>query len=237
MKKRIVSALCVVLMICLMSMTAYAVEFIDVSRTGSVSVAMTYSGEAVSGGSLTAYRVAEVEIINGADCSFTYTLAYAECEADISDLSKADLAAQLVLYTEDKAVSGTKLMIDENGKVVFDGLKLGLYLFVQEDAAPGFSAVSPFIVSVPGRDGEGYVYDVEATPKVGGMPEPVETTPEPDDTTPPEEETTAPGDEPPKLPQTGQNKWPVPVLGVGGLAFVILGVYFVTSSKGRKNEN
>ncbi len=237
MKKRIVFALCVVLMICLMSMTAYAVDFIDVSKKGAVSVTMTYSDEAVSGGSLTAYRVAEVEIINGADCSFAYALAYAECDSDISDLSKADLAAQLALYTEEKAVSGTKLMIDENGSVTFDDLKVGLYLFVQEDAAPGYSAVSPFIVSVPGRDGDSYVYDVVATPKVGTMPEPVETTPDTEETTVPEEETTVPGDEPSKLPQTGQNKWPIPVLGVGGLAFVILGVYFVTSSKGRKNEN
>ena len=59
--------------------------------------------------------------------------------------------------------------------------------------------------ALPMYDGSGYVYDVEATPKVE-----VEKEPETEEPT-----TTKPPQIPEKLPQTGQNNWPIPVLCCG----------------------
>lgn len=235
MKNRIVSVLCIVLMIYVMSISAYAAEIPDMSKTGSVSVEMTYKGEAIPGGTLTAYRVADIKVENGADYSFEYTEAFKDCTVDISDLTKTDIAAGISEFVKAKDISGTTLEIDRKGKVVFEDLQLGLYLFAQEKAAEGYSSVSPFIVSVPAyRDGS-YIYRLDATPKIATMPDPVETTAPVTETTVPEE-TTAP-DQPPKLPQTGQTKWPVPVFSIAGMVFVVTGIYFVAAGRKKNYEN
>ena len=232
MKNRIASFICI-LMILSMSITAYAIEVPELGRKASVSVEMSYMGEPISGGSLTAYLVAEVKVENGADHSFSYSEAYAECEVDISDLSRGALASELAEYTDKKDIAGIKLMINSEGKVKFEELELGLYLFVQEEAAEGYSAVSPFIASVPAKDGDSYVYDVDATPKISTKPEKIETAPPPETTFP---ETTTPSDTPEKLPQTGQTKWPVPILIVGGAMFLVLGIYLTVDSKRNSHE-
>lgn len=234
MKNRIIVALCIV-MIFAMSIAAYAIEVPDLSRKGTVTIEMTYMGEAVPGGSLTAYRVAEVVVENGADHSFGYTEAYIDCTVDITDLTNVDLANELAAYTKNNAIAGTKLMIGDNGKVKFEDLALGLYLFIQEEAADGYTAVSAFVVSVPAHEGESYVYDVDATPKISTMPETVETTTPPETTIPPE--TTATPEMPPKLPQTGQLKWPIPFLTVTGAMCIVFGAYLIVNSKRKDNEN
>lgn len=230
MKNRIIFVLSVVLIL-VMSISAGAVSVPDVSLDASVSVEMTYMGEAVAGGSLTAYRVAEIKVENGADYSFEYTEAYASCAADITDLENAGLAAELARFTRENDVAGTTLMIGEDGKVIFDELPLGLYLFVQNEAAKGYTKVGEFIASVPQKSDGGYVYDIDATPKISTQLETVETEAETEEKT----EQTLPSDE--KLPQTGMLKWPVPLLTITGAMFVVFGAYLVSDSKRKNNES
>lgn len=92
----------------------------------------------------------------------------------------------------------------------------GLFAVTQKeaDASDGFPAIHPFLISLPRWDGEQYVYDLTAKPKVSLEPKPTE---------PPD----------PWLPQTGQTNWPVPVMAVAGAAFVILGGFLCF----RKKEN
>ncbi len=230
MKNRIIFVLSVVLIL-VMSISAGAVSVPDVSLDASVSVEMTYMGEAVAGGSLTAYRVAEIKVENGADYSFEYTEAYASCAADITDLENAGLAAELARFTRENDVAGTTLMIGEDGKVIFDELPLGIYLFVQNEAAKGYTKVGEFIASVPQKSDGGYVYDIDATPKISTQLETVETEAETEEKT----EQTTPSDE--KLPQTGMLKWPVPLLTITGAMFVVFGAYLVSDSKRKNNES
>jgi len=220
-------------MICIMSISAYAAEIPDMSKTGSVSVEMTYKGEAIPGGTLTAYRVAYIKVENGADYSFEYSEAFKDCAVDISDLAKADIASDLSKYIKENGISGTTLEINEKGKVAFEGLELGLYLFSQGNAAEGYSSVSPFIVSVPAYSNGSYAYELDATPKLAMMPEPVETTA-------PEEKTSAPdtaSEQPCKLPQTGQTKWPVPVFSIAGMVFIVTGICFIADGRKKNYEN
>ena len=59
-------------------------------------------------------------------------------------------------------------------------------------------------------EGTGWVYEIEAGPKVNALPKPTAT---PAPTTPPD----------PSLPQTGMLRWPIPVLGICGLVLFSLG--------------
>ena len=52
-------------------------------------------------------------------------------------------------------------IIGEEGNVIFENLPVGLYLLIQTEAAEGYNAVSPFLVSVPLQDGAGWIYNVD----------------------------------------------------------------------------
>ena len=148
-----------------------------------------------------------------------------------------------------KRTTGQKTeKIDNRGKAVFLDLEIGLYLIAQEEPAKGYLEVNPFMVTVPMVEGESYIYDVDASPKVlppEKAPETttqaeettvkveestkVEETTKPEETTGKTEETTKPS-----LPVTGQLNWPIPVLVVLGLALIFVGC---TLKFGKKKGN
>lgn len=223
MKKRILSALCCILLFSALPLGALAREVPDYDRLGSISVTMTYQGEPVSGGSLLLYRVADVAENNG-DYFFRYVEALADCDIPLTDLT-AQVAEDLAEVVEDQGLRGSVAQISKIGQATFDGLEIGLYLLVQKKAASGYNDVAPFLVAVPNRENETYVYDVNASPKVDLEPAPTTETTATTATTIPS-----------KLPQTGQNNWPVPVMLAAGLLFVLCGCWLHISGKDKKHE-
>jgi len=230
MKRKMIFAIGILLLLYAMTVNAFAAQP-DMSQKGSISITMTYQDKTVTGGSLTLYRVAEVRQENGADYSYTYTSEYAECQISLGDLKGSGLASALAEYTAEKKITGTKLDIDAPGKIIFKDLELGLYLLVQDDPANGYEKVSPFLVSVPALEDENYIYDVDASPKLALK---VDTT----TTVPPVKDEPPSADNPPsKIPQTGLNRWPIPVLTIGGLIMIVLGLVFYISGKKRDHES
>lgn len=215
MKRRILSVLCIALLMCLLGLRAYAAEIPDMTRQGSIEISMTYEGNAVPGGTLTLYRVAEVHVENGADYSFRYADAYQDCPVSLEDLGSPETAQELAVFTREQGISGTKQNIDAAGKIRFADLPLGLYLLIQENPAPGYHHANPFLVSVPAYENETYRYDVDASPKLALEPKPTVPTVPTDPTDP---------TRPPDLPQTGQNNLPIPILLVLGVGLCALGV-------------
>lgn len=224
MKKRILSILSAFLVFCAVVSSVYAVEVPDLDRVGSISFLMTYKGEAVPGGSLTLYRVARVHVDDG-NYSFEYVEDYQDCGVTMDGMLSESMAQALADYTAEADIEGVTQVIDENGQVTFDDLELGLYLLVQQDHADGFSAVKPFLVSVPGKEGESWIYDVNASPKLALEPLP----------TKPSEPTEPPSTDP-TLPQTGQTNWPVPVLATMGLLVFLSGWCLHYSPKKKENK-
>jgi len=218
MKRTVISTLSILLLLCVLSAQVFAAT-LDVNRTGSVSIAMKHEGTVVPGGSLTLYRVGSVAVKNGATYSFTLVDAYAASGVSLDNLNDSSLAQTLADYTAANSIAGTKQKIDNEGKISFPELQLGLYLLVQEDAAAGYEKVKPFLVSVPVVENGVYVYDVDGSPKLS-----LQMLPPP------------PTTQPPKLPQTGLVQWPIPVLTVGGLLLITLGAYLCTNAKKKDHE-
>lgn len=198
--KRLLNLLAVAALLAVLSVTAFAHDVPDPSRTGSISVTMHSGDTAVAGGSLTLYRVGEVQEENGDYC-FAPTGDFVDCGKSFQDVSAPELAERLAQYAE--GLTGLTLPIDDEGRVTFPELELGLYLLVQEEAAEEYYNAAPFLVSVPYMENGTYRYEVDASPKVELEKAPEATLP----TEPPD----------PTLPQTGQLNWPVPVLVVLGL--------------------
>lgn len=231
-----------------MTVCAHAVP--DLEKKGSITVTMRQGEKTVPGGTLTLYRVGVVSENDG-NYDFVLTDEFAGSGLTLEDIHSAQLAGELADYAKAHGMSGTTQNIGTDGTVTFRDLEPGLYLLVQNKAAAGYYAATPFLVSVPMLEGGLYVYEVDASPKVEikKMPETPETPEEPetpDEPETPEEPETSDEPETPTeseapeipdasitpgtpeaaamtLPQTGQMNWPVPVLAAAGLGLFLAG--------------
>lgn len=199
--QRLSALVLAILLILSMGVTAYAHDYVQMDKKGSITITMRMGEKTVSGGTLTMYRVGEVVEDDG-NYSFQPTGDFAGCGESFEDVSASTLPKNLAKYA--KKITGTTKYIGTDGKVSFSNLKVGLYLFVQNKAASGYNKAAPFLVSLPYMEADGrYNYSVDASPKV---------------------ELTKPSNpRDPKLPQTGQLNWPVPVLAIAGLTLFAAG--------------
>lgn len=191
-RKRLAAVLVALTLLVWCAAPAFALEVVDLSRTGSIKVSLydSETSEAVGGGTLTLYRVAKVQKDN-ANLSFVYTNGFEDCGVELGDLSEGELAGRLAEKIAATAES-TTVEISDLGIAEFGDLEVGLYLVVQTTAAENYNVINPFLVSVPIQENGSYVYDVDALPKVGTAakktPEPPDTPDTPDTPDKPEEE-------------------------------------------------
>lgn len=197
--KRITSVFILLFFLLTWPLPASAVDS-DPERMGSLQLKMEYQETPLPGGSLSLYRVADAD---GTKCNLAEE--FRGSGVDISKINDPDTAKALARYAADQSILGTVLEIGEMGTACFTGLRAGVYLLVQQEAAPGFMTIRPFLVQVPMAVNDEYFYDILAEPKCEQ-----ETKPQPNDS---------------KLPQTGQLNWLIPVLAVLGLGLCGTGWY------------
>lgn len=176
-------------------------EEVDTTKTGSITI--TLDNQQVSGGSLRLYQIATVE-----DNKFVYTNGYESCGISLDKLD-SDTAKALAKISTDTNTSVTQSVV-KGSNVVFNQLQVGLYLVVQEGSFENYQSIDPFLVSIPQKEGESYIYDVDASPKVGTLKKVTPTTP--------------PGGD---IPNTGQLNWPIPVLATSGVLLLVVGWYLL----------
>lgn len=223
------------------SIRSYAdeIEEIDLSHTGTITINMRDDDKAVPGGDMTLYAVGTIQKNNG-DYVFTLGGSFVNSGVSLEDIQSAEVAKKLAKYAEDNKLSGILKTIDNAGNISFT-VKPGLYLLVQNKAANGYMRIKPFLVSLPIWQDGGYLYDVNASPKVlleKEDPEPSSPEkPKPDEATDPippspgkPKPPVSPGKPKPpvqagdtSLPKTGQLNWPVSALSIAGLLLFSLG--------------
>ena len=215
-----VLSICLILSMTGMTVLAAGTEIPDLDRNGSLSITFSVSGEPISDGNeVGIYKVADA--VEDEGYKFVYRGAFAEAGEmpENLDTVNEELALKLEKIAEDRNVpmytSSQKL--DENGKVTFSDLEVGLYLIVHtkkteitlKDKTKVVYTINPFLVSIPqNKDGK-LIYDVASKPKVS-----------------PEKKVTPPKKTPPpkRIPQTGQLWWPVMALSVAGAVSVTFGL-------------
>lgn len=165
MRKRAFTLWIAMVLLGLMQLTAYAKEVPDLSRVGSIQITMRRGDRVVPGGSLTIYRVGDIFEDDG-NYSFVLNESYASSGLSLEDIQSAELAKQLSQYARTNKLEGTAKNIGSDGTVMFDNLEPGLYMLVQNRAASGYFAADPFLLGLPMPEGETYLYDVVAAPKV-----------------------------------------------------------------------
>lgn len=193
-------------------------QSIDLDTKGSITLHFAYEGKPLAGGKLTLRQVAEVKATD-TGLEFAWLPAMKSAGIPMKDLESPTVAKKVADAADKGSLPSTTAAIGKDGTVSFKDLPLGLYLLTQPEAPAGFECIRPFLMGVPGKnDKGGYVYDVDGAPK----PQVVKATPSPSPSPSP---TPIPEDpsKPPKLPQTGQLKWPIAVMAVAGLVLTALG--------------
>jgi len=211
----------------------------DLAQDGSIRLTLRdpVTGRGVPGGSLTLYQVGEVREEDG-NYSFALTDAFTASGESLAELDAA-LAQRLADFAFRQRVQGTTINIDREGYAEFEGLKAGLYLIVQRQAAEGYYAISPFLVTLPLLEGEEYLYDVDATPKmeVRRAPDEPDDPDDPDD--PPDEpekpKTPDKPKDPTSMPETGDHNRPALWLGLLMLGGAGYAATLALEKKGSKN--
>lgn len=137
------------------------------------------------------------------------------------DAANLSLAKKMAAIAEGYAFDVPSNETDNQGRVSFDGLEVGLYLVKQDAQGTGDNrmVITPFLITIPQKNPDGsLIYDVDAAAKPIGVAK--EEVPPPPPPNPP----------PRRIPQTGQLWWPVMVLGGMGVHLVCIGMI-------RKNRN
>jgi len=226
--KRLLPLLLAVLMFFSINVPVLASVIVpDVDKKGSVQITMkdpdTENG--IPGGTLTLYRVAEVQVDDG-NYFFTFTGDFSGCKLSLENIQSQQLVKDLESWVKQKKLTGMEKSIDKDGFVCFLDLELGLYLAIQGNAAEGYYAVNSFLVTVPTMGKGEWIYKVDATPKAEVKKAP-DSPDSPGPSNPPESsnppETIPPITPLGKLPQTGQLNWPIPVMTVIGLTLFAFG--------------
>ena len=163
MIRKIITVCVTILLLLTCSHTVFAEDF-DKSKTGSVSVTLIEQkqNEPIVGAELSVYYVATVAINSSGNLNYAFTDAFEDSEINIDDPS---IATKLDAFVLEHNVSSVKVTTNENGTATCKDLALGLYFIRQTGAVEGFAPCTPFMVTLPGKNAEGYVYDVNASPK------------------------------------------------------------------------
>ena len=235
------------LAILLTTLLALCAPALAVAPTGSLTLTASYGTTPLVGAPFKLYLVAEHDEAS----DFALCGEFAGSSVDLSDLSTAGKLAQAALDLErwagEKEIAPlAQQNTDSSGSVSFTSLAQGLYLVggVTHQQGGHRYQSAPCLISLPSWDGSTGVWELNVTafPKFerrgtsGGDPTPPPT--EPDTPIPPDPEDqpvdpVKPPDTPPtpptppagpeKLPQTGQLKWPVPVLAALGMLLLLAG--------------
>ena len=160
---RRILALCLVALLLGCAATAFADQWDD-NRTGTISVTLLdqYEKQPIVGAELAVYHVAAVSRNQAGKLTYTYTRDFENGGIELYD---PDLAVKLDAFLSESDIYPLKNITDEEGSVTFTNLALGLYFVKQTSVVEGFAPCTSFLVTVPSQTEDGYVYEVNASPK------------------------------------------------------------------------
>lgn len=143
--------------------TTFAEGF-DRYKRGSISVTLTEQkqNDPIVGAELSVYHIATVTINGEGNLIYEYTKDFKKMNVAMED---AELVAKMDSYISHHNIPSAKIITDDEGIAVCKELPLGLYFVKQTGTVEGFAPCTPFLVTVPSKNDDGYVYDVNASPK------------------------------------------------------------------------
>ena len=163
MGRKFISVFLLVMVLLMLPMTALAQDF-DANRVGTISVTLKEqdSKAPITGAELSLYYVATASRGAKSNLDYIFTNAFENCGCALNDPA---LSATLDAFVQEQATPVEIQVTDAQGSAAFTDLPLGLYFVKQTNTVDGYAPCTSFLVTVPNYMNEGYVYDVNASPK------------------------------------------------------------------------
>ena len=163
MGRKFISVFLLVMVLLMLPMTALAQDF-DANRVGTISVTLKEqdSKAPITGAELSLYYVATASRGAKSNLDYIFTNAFENCGCALNDPA---LSATLDAFVQEQATPVEIQVTDAQGSAAFTDLPLGLYFVKQTNTVDGYAPCTSFVVTVPNYMDEGYVYDVNASPK------------------------------------------------------------------------
>ena len=141
-------------------------DILDFEKTGTIELTLKESTEQ------TPIKDLEITIIEIASATsenhnlvFTYHENIENCEVDLSNLSNEDSVYELEKCIKNIELPTQTKLTDTEGKILFDELRLGIYLVKQTNEVEEYSNIDPFLVMIPEVEDNKWIYDIKAKPK------------------------------------------------------------------------
>lgn len=191
------------------------VSEVDAEETGSLTLQCHIKDEEgahyFAGDTYAILPVADLVLDEG-NATYVMREDFVSFDCDWNELSASQLKDMAEEMAEVADFSNAmRVDTDDEGVAYFESLAPALYLIdrVETTEENEVYSVDPMLISVPSFSDNAWEYNVVTTPKFS------EVTPVPEETETPDEE----------LPATGQLKWPVPLLAIGGVVFIGVGLF------------
>jgi hypothetical protein len=152
------------LLLAALPVTALAQEF-NPNQRGAISLSLVSPGEEIplEGAQLALYYVAAVKAGTDGSLLYSYTEPFADCGISLEDTR---LAEKLDAFVSQYDLPSQTVRTDGEGSALWENLELGLYLVKQIGQVEGFATCASFLVTVPMTAENGFLYAVDASPKM-----------------------------------------------------------------------
>ena len=175
MRRKTALLLCVLLCVCC-ALSGFAAASPDLTKEGSIRFRILSDYDPVPGGDLWLMRVATVETDAAGNLRYEWVPELSHLTIKPEDAFNYESAKLIRDEALKHGVTAERVWINNDGRATFERLKPGVYLFYQTVSPEGYEVIPPFLVTVPMRDGDNWIYDVDISPKQPVVPS-VPTTP------------------------------------------------------------
>lgn len=142
-------------------LTMVKANTVDFSKKGVVTIELVVDQTKVRDAEISISLIARAsEKDNNLD--FVYLEDLGSCSVD----STFDLTSDQLSCIEKLELTSLTKVTDEDGKVEFDNLDLGLYLVKQTNRVEGYSVFEPFLVMLPQVVDNVWSYEINSQPKI-----------------------------------------------------------------------
>ena len=135
-------------------------NIVDLNKKGSISINLKGENNIV-GAEIQIIQIGKVNIINN-NLVFEYIDELNDCNYKLSD----ENIKNIEVCIQNKKLNVTTKITDNNGKVLFDNLNLGVYYIKQTNKIKNFSQMDPILIMLPKEINNSFEYNIDASPKI-----------------------------------------------------------------------
>lgn len=135
-------------------------NIVDLNKKGSISINLKGENNIV-GAEIQIIQIGKVNIINN-NLVFEYIDELTDCNYKLSD----ENIKNIEVCIQNKKLNVTTKITDNNGKVLFDNLNLGVYYIKQINKFKNFSQMNPILIMLPKEINNSFEYNIDASPKI-----------------------------------------------------------------------